>query len=167
MRRPYLSLLSLTLVGGLTVAGSPEAWSGPQSAPKGWWNFEALDANTDGFIDKDELTSQMNQRFESRVERLDTDKDGVITEAEHAEWRAERESQGRRRAGRMAKKGFEGPVTVEELRTRHTERVGRRFARVDTDQDGRVSPDEFEAARERWRNRRSRRAPGVEPPRAD
>lgn len=82
--------------------------------------FDRMDGNSDGVIDAAELQAQRERAFS----RLDSDGNGVITAAER--------EQARTRARRMrdGMQGRGGDITVK----------------VDTNQDGAISHDEFMAA---------------------
>lgn len=82
--------------------------------------FDRMDGNSDGVIDAAELQAQRERAFS----RLDSDGNGVITAAER--------EQARTRARRM-RDGMQG-------------RGGDTAVKVDTNQDGAISHDEFMAA---------------------
>lgn len=49
--------------------------------------FAAVDKNSDGFVEAADLTSMLEQRFE----RMDTNKDGVLTTEERKSFREARD----------------------------------------------------------------------------
>ncbi len=103
--------------------------------------FQRVDANRDGFVTQEEArTVQPHaprragrmpaQNREARFARLDADGNGVITRAEFFQPRAG--GPGAERLGRRGGAGAFGP---------------RAFARIDADQDGRISLAEATTAR--------------------
>lgn len=144
----------------------------------------ALDANGDGVVTAEEASAGFEARRAERrsalFERLDTDKDGVISRAEfeaHGEragrgeriGRGERAGRGERmargpagprgeqaRPGRLRAEGAGfragGSVNIADVRARAIET----FARLDTNNDGYLSADERRAgAREGRQGRRA------------
>jgi Ca2+-binding EF-hand superfamily protein len=72
---------------------------------------------------------------------LDTNKDGVISQAEVTQ----------RQADRFAKMDADGDgtITLEEFSARSTEM----FAKADTDGNGEITQEEFAAAKDQWRKK--------------
>jgi Ca2+-binding EF-hand superfamily protein len=128
------------------------------------------DANRDGQVTREEAqAARQANRSERRGQmfaRLDTDRNGSISQAEFEAARPERAGQDAQRRGgprmqrqeRRAGRAFaQGPVQVEQVRTRATEA----FATLDADRDGYLSEIERQAAparmREAMRERRAER----------
>lgn len=138
--------------------------------------FERLDVNHDGKIDRADREERRATRLNARFDRLDADHDGQISRAEFSNRqamgqgrhrdgdRAERgpgkhrfamRGEGRRMgfgrmAGRMADANHDGVVTKAEF----TAAAAQRFARLDTNNDGRVTPEERQAMRAQMREQR-------------
>ena len=86
-------------------------------------------------------TFAREDKAERWFDRLDTNKDGVIT-------RAEREA---RRAERFAKidTNSDGIISLEEFNAR----AEARFTRADKDGNGEITKQEFITAKEQWRKK--------------
>ncbi len=96
--------------------------------------FAGLDADSDGAVTREEFLAATDKRAEARFERMKPDENGIV----------KREGKGRHHHhdGRRAER--ERPS--EEEQAKHiTERAAREFARLDTDKDGMISPQEHEA----------------------
>ena len=120
---------------------------------------EAVDANQDGNISKDELVAHRAEKFTS----ADTNGDNLVTAEEFEAFAiAERERKQAERRARMFDKldaDGDGYVTAEEHAAADT-RMDRMFDRVDTDGDGLIKEAEREAAKEKMKNRRGQRGMG-------
>lgn len=92
--------------------------------------FAQADANGDGLLDRDEMLARAQARAETgidrMIERADADGDGLLSQDEIAE----------------ARDGRRGP---------NPERM---FGRMDANDDGQLTEDEFQAAAERFMERR-------------
>lgn len=119
--------------------------------------FAALDADSDGVVSRDEFLAAAAERAQGRFERMEPNEDGVVQ-------RSGREGWGRHhRDGPRAERRGERPRLSDEQRA---ERLGQRsaehFARLDSDGDGMISPQEFEAGMqaraERFAGHREQRA---------
>lgn len=107
------------IAAALMVAVGGIAIAAPQANEKPSRGMK-LDANGDGAIDKAEAAR--HPRLAERFATLDKDGDGRLTAAERPQWKA--------RGGRGHKRGMHGGIE-----------------RMDTDNDGRVSRAEFDAAK--------------------
>jgi Ca2+-binding EF-hand superfamily protein len=131
-------------------------------------HFAMMDANADGMLNKGDKAAMLAKRFAA----IDTDKNGSISQAE---FMAAHEMRGERRADRREKRMEHG-----KMGKRHKREGGRdgrmdimaradsngdkaisqpefraaaeaRFAKADTNKDGRITPDERKAGRKgRW-----------------
>lgn len=130
------------------------AWAGPKMLERG-------DTDSDGFLSLDELTTIHSERAERRFARVDADGDGLLSSDEIA---AAREDRGNRK-GPKGRKGkaldaaeldtdSDGFVTLQEFTTRGSTRAQERFARIDSNGDGLLSPEEFDEARTKYRDER-------------
>jgi Ca2+-binding EF-hand superfamily protein len=127
--------------------------------------FKTADKDGDGFLSKEEFAAHGDQRRGAFVDRmfarLDKNGDGRLTADELRPARAkrgdraDRGDRGRRGEGRLdferadaAKKGF---LTLEDLTTYRSARfeaaLKRRFERLDTNRDGKLTADELPAER--------------------
>lgn len=115
--------------------------------------FAALDADEDGVVSLEEFLAATDERSQTRFERMGPNEDGVVTRAGRKGWSGHHRDGPRTEGQRL---------TPEQRAERLSERAAEQFARLDTDGDGAISPEEFEAglqARgERFAERRHERA---------
>ncbi|MBI1365795.1 MAG: hypothetical protein GC153_07520 [Alphaproteobacteria bacterium] len=127
-------IFSALAAAGLIAGGAlAQGGQGPRDKESRW---ERLDANGDGKITLDELDA----RQKAFLAEADANGDGVLTKDElkavHDKRRAERA------ALMMGDANGDGKVTREEFEAREAAR----FAKLDTNKDGVLSPDELAAA---------------------
>jgi len=108
-----------------------------QDAPRGGGMFERLDANKDGVITKDEFMAEVATRFA----RLDTNKDGKVSDAER----------GAARPGGMGGRGMSGDMTLADMQAQSA----KRFDRIDSNHDGKIDQAERQAIMARMGNRQA------------
>lgn len=151
----------LTIAALVTVIVGSAAYTAMAQHQRGLGDsmVEAVDANQDGNISKDEITAHRAEKFTS----ADSNGDNLITAEEFEAFAiAERErKQAERRARMFAKLDADGDgyVTAEE-HAAADKRMDRMFERVDTDGDGVITEAEREAAKEKMKNRRGKRGKG-------
>ena len=151
----------LTIAALVTVIVGSAAYTAMAQHQRGLGEpmVEALDANQDGNISKDEVTALRAEKFAS----ADTNGDNLVTADEFEAFTiAERErKQAERRARRFAKLDADGDgyVTADE-HAAADKRMDRLFERVDTDGDGVITEAAREAAKEKMQNRRGKRGMG-------
>lgn len=119
--------------------------------------FEALDADGDGIVTKDDVLAAAAERAQSRFERMGPNEDGIVKREGRHGWRKHGERGERAERGERRQ-----PLSEEQRAERMRERTSERFARLDTDGDGMISPEEFQAGAtgrmERFSERQERRA---------
>jgi Ca2+-binding EF-hand superfamily protein len=91
--------------------------------------FEEADANGDGFLSADEITQKDSDRAAKRVARMIEKRDA----------------------------NGDGQLSLEEMKP-DEDRVAKRFARVDTDGNGAISQEEFDAMKKHRGGGRHKRA---------
>ncbi len=133
-----LFLSSAVLVSGLSLpALTSSAW-----ADKGHGMFERTDTDGDGFITKVEFDAGRDGMFA----RLDANKDGVVTQEEmqaaRDAWRAK---MGKPANDNQSSDQAQSNTAPDPAKKRH----GGFLKRLDTNQDGQVSADEFKAGGEK------------------
>ena len=149
MKKLTIAALVTLGLGGLTYTAIAQE-GGPGPHPR----LEALDANQDGNITKDEIAAHRADRFLS----ADTNGDNLVSaeefeafaEAEHARKRAERQA---KHFAKLDANG-DGVITAEEHASAADKRMDRMFERVDTDGDGVITEAEREAAKGKMRGKR-------------
>lgn len=160
MKQRYIMIATLA---GLIAVG---AAAGYAKSPDRQMRFDKIDANGDGSITLEEITAHRDARFtqadangdgfltpdemrggnraKRMMERLDTNKDGVLDSAELEAGDAERMS---RRVARMLERidaDGDGKVSMEEASARRD--PARMFERLDADGNGSLSAEEFAKA---------------------
>lgn len=137
--------------------------------------FARLDANHDGKLDRSDREALRAQRQQARFDRLDTNKDGQLSReefmarpapgADGAGMAGRRFGHGRGHGmmdGRKAEANGDRSLTQAEF----VDAALRRFDRIDANHDGRITPDERQAARQAMHRGRHGRAgaPDALPP---
>jgi len=136
--------VALLGVGGAALAEQAGP-RGPHVPPL----FLKLDRNNDAALDRAEALRPREQRFA----RLDANGDGRITVDEldaHLKQRLQRRLM-RMRYRMLARFDADGDGVISKRE--FTDRAMRRFARIDLNEDGRVTPQELRAARKLHRKR--------------
>lgn len=167
------SLLA-TLTLGLAI--STQAYAMPNGDMKA-----EIDTNGDGQISRDEAKAAKAKRFadidtdgngsisfaelethalakkaerkNSHLEKLDTDGNGLITQAEFVNMRPNSPEQVAVNMFKLADTDSSGDVSPAELEALHANKLGKKFAHMDTDGDGQLSSEEFSARRDRGQGR--------------
>jgi hypothetical protein len=121
----------LVMSAGLGLA----ALAGAALADKGPGIFGRADANSDGFVSKDEFAAGRTAMFA----KLDANSDGTVDQAELDK---AREAWHQRKSQQT--QADNGTQTETPKKGHH----GRFMARIDTDSDGKVTTQEFAAAGE-------------------
>ncbi len=144
--KTILSAVTLAAMVAASFSTIANAEIGPRGGDRAGMMpaFEEMDANADGKVTKEEIAAFRA----AKVTALDTDKDGILSEAELIAGHQKRQSE---REVRMAKRMIErqdvnkdGVLSVDEM-SAPDERGGKFFARADADDDGAISKAEAEA----------------------
>jgi Ca2+-binding EF-hand superfamily protein len=136
----FAAALAGTMLGGAAFAGQAEqaAPAGPGGhGGRGHGMMMRADTNGDGMISRAEFMAQADARFA----RMDKNGDGVITADEMGGM-----------AGRGPGGGLMAADTIHDGKISHAEfaaQAAARFARLDANGDGQISPDEMKATMER------------------
>ena len=149
MKKLTIAALITLGLGGLTYTAIAQQ-GGPGSHPR----LEAVDANQDGNITKDEIAAHRADKFQS----ADTNGDNLVTADEfeafaEAERERKREERQAKRFAKLDANG-DGVITAEEHAGVADERMDRMFDRIDTDGDGVITEAEREAAKGKMRGKR-------------
>lgn len=142
----WIGTLALLGVSQATMAAPPvDAGKAP-----GWLIVRAMDANKDGVISRDEFKPlKRGSRLDLFV-KADVNEDSELTKAELDAFIAERHESARQSATAQFEAddlNGDGKVTREEL-------DNIRFAELDRDEDGSLSPDELGPKRQERRQAR-------------
>ena len=150
--------IRMTLVAaaltGLAIGGAAYAKGDKPHGPK--VTFEQLDTNQDGQVTEAEMQAHGAARFA----QADTDGDGFLTESEIE---AAGQERAKKKSARMIKHldaDKDGKLSVEEMGKRGGK--GDRFAKLDTDNSGGLSKEEFDAAHKKMRKNRGEDKPATE-----
>jgi Ca2+-binding EF-hand superfamily protein len=149
MRHPFFSG---ALVAVLTVSRAPSAFAvtpgNPAHAPDSAKIFSQLDTNRDGLWTQQELNDGGKLRFT----KADNDKDGFLSQTELANQQLEKM---RRHAARKSAEMLEridtnkdGCPGFDEMQAAASTRMAKGFARVDKENDGALSAEEFAKLRQ-------------------
>ena len=156
--------IATAFVGSISLAQAGDKGIGDGTLPE---FLQQFDTNDDGIIDAEERQAIKDLRDERRQERrdaIDTNDDGEISDEEREAARAAiRERIEARRAEHFAKiAGEDGLLTKEEfaaipaLADTPQEIIDAMFARLDEDEDGNVTLEEFNSRLRRHRHRGDR-----------
>lgn len=143
------SLGAAIVIGGLVT---PAEAAGGKHRPH--HSFEELDANSDGKLTQAEMELHMQARFEG----ADANGDGLLSKDELLErLKARKADRAEKYIGHMLERhdaNGDGALSMDEMKSRHH---GKMFARMDKDDDGAVTKEEFEAARERMKKHKHKK----------
>jgi Ca2+-binding EF-hand superfamily protein len=135
-----LFLSSAVILSGLSL---------PAFADKGHGMFERTDTDGDGFITKVEFDAGRDSMFA----RLDANKDGIVTEDEmtaaREAWRAKMGKPANDNQAQDQTAGQTQPQDQTAQADPAKKRHGGFMKRLDTNEDGQVSADEFKAGGEK------------------
>ena len=135
------SLAVAIVLGGVSqgFAGSGKGGHGPHHS------FEELDINSDGQISREEMAGHMQKRFEG----ADTNSDGNLSRDELVERIKERKAKKEEKyADHMMERhdaNGDGVLSVDEMSEKREGRLEKMFVKVDVDENGTISVEEFEA----------------------
>jgi Ca2+-binding EF-hand superfamily protein len=133
MRNP----ITLVLSGAVLAA----ALSFPALADKGHGLFQRADKDGDGFVTKLEFTDSRNALFQT----IDANQDGILTEDE---LRQAREA-WRQKMGKPAQHSQDQAQADQGADQAGKKRRGGFMKRIDANEDGRITAEEFGAAGEK------------------
>jgi Ca2+-binding EF-hand superfamily protein len=153
--KPFALAAALILVGAGLAGTALRAQTAPPPEPASpiLDLFTAADTDADGHLTPEELAAHRAARFAA----ADQNGDGVLDAAEVTAWqRAEAEARLAARTARLIEgqdDNGDGMLSAAELGDSPVEA---RFARIDTDDDGRIALAEAEAAAEHMARRHKR-----------
>jgi len=130
-------------------AGAVMAQGGHRGGPQ-LPSFEQLDTDGDGMLTQAEMQNSAQAKFNEN----DTNGDGMLS-VEELTAAADRERD--RRVERLLERkdtNGDGMLSLEEMAPQNGDRL---FERADTDGDGTISLEEWEAAKEKMRGKRGQR----------
>jgi Ca2+-binding EF-hand superfamily protein len=110
-------------------------------------HMASLDTNSDGLISREEAKAY--PRLAEHFDEIDTNKDGQIShdemEAHHKQWHQQMREEARERF-KAADTDGDGALNLAEAQT-GMPKLAEKFSEIDTNNDGKVTPDEIRAAR--------------------
>lgn len=150
--------LVAALAAGTTIAATAEARESNRGPRMDLPSFEQLDINADGGVTLEEIQAAMQAHAAARFAETDTNGDGGLSADEMvAKADADRAERAANRAADRIEDGDtngDGLLQADEIAAQMEERQGRRgpgmdrmFERVDADDNGTVSAEEYEQAR--------------------
>jgi hypothetical protein len=146
--------LKIAVATALIVMGAGAAIAKGPGGDRGLPTFEELDADASGEITTEDFAALRDTRFAE----LDSDGDGSVSEAEFVAAAQTRAAE--RAAEQFARLDADGDGTLSRdvLENRRRGDMGERMlSRIDEDNSGGVSAEEFEAGMERLAERRGKR----------
>ncbi len=146
-------LLSSTIVMSLAAFGASlaNAQGGQRGDPRP--SFEQIDANGDGALTMEEFLTRGQVKFDE----TDTNGDGQLDAAELTAAAARERAQMIARLMERKDTNGDGMLSFDEMQPRDPGRV---FERADTDENGEISEEEWNAAKEKMRGRGPRGGSG-------
>lgn len=118
--------------------------------------FKKADADGDGTLSRAEIETARPRLF-GKFDSIDADKDGRLSRSELRAWAAAQKVE-RQKTGsdpfRHADTDGDGAISRAEAK-KHAPRLAKKFDRIDTDKDGRLTQDEMRAYREAKRGRKN------------
>ena len=135
------NILMVALLSGLVLtAGAAQARDHGERP-----DFATLDTNGDGALSLEELQAQGEARFSA----VDTDGDGALSAEELTAAAGERAAERTAQMIERLDENGDGALQLEEMPAREGDRAERMFDRVDADEDGVISEEEFDSVKER------------------
>ncbi|MCT4611435.1 MAG: EF-hand domain-containing protein [Pelagimonas sp.] len=160
MKKPVLMITgAVALALGLAGMASAEGKHGGKGPRGGAMMFEQMDLNKDGQITKEEVAQAKAKRFTD----ADADSDGFLTadelkahaQKQHADRAAKKME---RRIAKMIERtdtDNDGKISAAEAEAAASsdKRADKMFAKLDTNEDGVITKEEAEAARKEMRGK--------------
>ncbi len=109
-------------------------------------NFDKMDVNKDGYLDRADMQARMAQRRAEFFKGADTNRDGRVTRDEFIIEQGARSAEHRAQwAKRAEAAGKQTPMRQAPTEQQMIERAGKRFDQMDTNKDGALTRAEFDA----------------------
>lgn len=131
----FCSLLAVALAA---------TWPLAQAAEEGEHMFKKLDANGDGQLSRDEVKAA--PMLSGKFDEIDTDKNGQLSKAEvRAYFASHKDERAEHKDEMMARMDADGDGFVSREEAAKFPRLAAAFDKLDTNHDGKLSPDELKA----------------------
>ena len=137
MKTPLQTLI--TTLGVTLLISASVVSAGPRH--EGGHNkfMKFFDSNGDGTVTHEEFLGASNNRFE----RIDTDSNATLSEAEFSTYMQARREERRKNHFEHMDANKDGKVSKDEFLASSQQRAQRKFDRMDGDNDGQLSSDEL------------------------
>ena len=143
-------IAALILVPAIGIAADNTAGAkGPRSAG----HFSKADTNGDGKLSRAEVAKAM-PHLAGKFDGIDTNKDGQLSRGELSAWKKARRGERQAKAAERFKHADtdgDGAISRAEAE-KHAPRLVKKFDRIDSDKDGKLTQDELRAYRETKRS---------------
>lgn len=140
--------MKIAFLGGLLALGGVASAETDKSATR----FQQWDSNGDGAVSAQEWAEGMKTQGDARFDGLDADSDGSLTKEELSSAADARAAKHAERLLKRHDADNSGALEADELaamgKGRHAKGAARMFDRVDADGDGRVTRAEMTEARD-------------------
>ena len=137
MSRPIQTLMSTLAI---TLSLSTTIVSADPGHERGQNRFmKYFDTNNDGTVTFDEFLASSKLRFE----RIDTDKNAIISESEFSTYMQNRREQHNKERFEGMDSNKDGKISKDEFLASSQQRAERRFGWMDKNNDGQLSNDEL------------------------
>jgi len=138
MKTPFYALAIAALLGGHAMAGDSPRSDAPRDTPR-------ADTDGDGRVSRAEAEAASSKKSSEWFEKLDTNKDGYVTQDEISQAKATRRADMKARFDdrfQEADANKDGQLSLDEVQAKMP-RLADRFTTLDQDKNGMLTKDEL------------------------